>query len=112
MQIRLTSTGHRSGTPREVTLYAFADGDDLVVVGSAGGAVRDPAWVSNLRAHPRASLRRGKHSGEVVARGIPSGAEYERLWRIVSEAFPLYGTYQRRMSRTIPLFVLEGAGTD
>jgi F420H(2)-dependent quinone reductase len=109
MQIRLTSTGRRSGALREVTLYAYPDGDDLVVVGSAGGASRDPAWVSNLRAHPRATVRRGRRTDDVVAREVPGGSEYARLWTLVSEAFPLYDTYQRRTSRTIPLFVLEGA---
>ena len=35
--------------------------------------------------------------------------EHERLWQLVTEAFPLYATYQRRTSRTLPLFVLEDA---
>jgi F420H(2)-dependent quinone reductase len=39
----------------------------------------------------------------------PAGKERERLWQLVTEAFPLYGTYQRRTSRTLPLFVLEPA---
>ena len=38
------------------------------------------------------------------------GPERERLWRLVTEAFPLYTTYQRKTKRVIPLFVLEGVG--
>jgi hypothetical protein len=39
--ITLTTTGGRSGRPRDVQLYAFEDGDDLIVTGSRGGATID-----------------------------------------------------------------------
>lgn len=106
MQVKLTTTGRRSGQPRTVTLYAWPDDDRLVVVGSWGGAARDPAWVGNLRADPRATLRVGRAERPVVAREI-DGPERERLWDLVCEAFPLYATYQRRTARRIPLFVLD-----
>ena len=54
-----------------------------------------------------AAVRRGTTEEPVVAREVPEGAERERLWRMVTEAFPLYATYQRRTERIIPLFVLE-----
>jgi deazaflavin-dependent oxidoreductase (nitroreductase family) len=109
---QLTTTGRKSGRQRRVTLYAWADDDRLVVVGSRGGATADPAWALNLRAEPRASIRTGKQEREVRAHEA-SGAERERLWELVTEAFPLYATYQRRSKRTIPLFVLEpAAATD
>jgi deazaflavin-dependent oxidoreductase (nitroreductase family) len=103
--IGLTTRGRRSGQAREVTLYAFSDGDRLVVVGSLGGAARDPAWVHNLRAEPRATVRRATSSEAVVATEV-DGPERDRLWTLVTEAFPLYDTYQRRTMRRIPLFVL------
>jgi deazaflavin-dependent oxidoreductase (nitroreductase family) len=109
MQVRLTTTGRVSGEPREVTLYAFPDGERLVVVGSRGGAATDPAWVRNLRADPHATIRRGRTVEAVRAREV-DGAERDRLWRLVCDAFPLYATYQRRTSRRIPVFVLEPAG--
>lgn len=109
MKVTLNTIGRRSRQPREVPLYGFADGDRLVVVGSLGGAARDPAWVGNLRAEPRAAIRTGREEREVVAQEV-SGAERERLWRLVCEAFPLYETYQRRTKRLIPLFVLEPVG--
>jgi deazaflavin-dependent oxidoreductase (nitroreductase family) len=106
MQITLTTTGRKSGLPRPVTLYGWEDGDDLVVVGSRGGGRRDPAWVVNLRADPRATVRRGKETYPVRAREV-GGSERERLWQLVVDRFPNYGTYQRRTTRIIPLFVLE-----
>jgi F420H(2)-dependent quinone reductase len=102
----LTTTGRTSGLARTVTLYAFADDDRLVIVGSRGGADHDPAWAFNLRAHPRATIRTGTVEREVQAREA-DGPERERLWQLVVDAFPLYRTYQRRTRRTIPLFVLE-----
>jgi deazaflavin-dependent oxidoreductase (nitroreductase family) len=106
MLIRLTTTGRATGRPREVTLYAFPDGDSLVITGSWGGAPRDPAWAMNLRAHPDASVRSGR--SEKLVRAIEAtGAERERLWRLVRERFPMYATFQRRTSRAFPIFVLE-----
>ena len=107
-QIRLTTLGRQSGKPRSVTLYAWPDGDTLVVVGSARGRARHPAWALNLRAAPDAQVTEGKQERPVRARE-PTGQERERLWKMVTEAFPLYATYQRRTSRTLPLFVLEDA---
>ena len=50
----------RSGQPRTVTLYAFDNGQRLVVVGSKGGSDSDPEWVKNLRAHPQATVTAGR----------------------------------------------------
>jgi deazaflavin-dependent oxidoreductase (nitroreductase family) len=104
--VQLATTGRRTGHAREVTLYAFEDGDRLVVVGSVGGAARDPAWVHNLRAEPRARVTRGAVAHEVQAVEA-EGAERDRLWTLVTKAFPLYTTYQARTRRRIPIFVLE-----
>jgi deazaflavin-dependent oxidoreductase (nitroreductase family) len=104
--ITLVTTGRRTGERREATLYAFPDGDDLVIVGSLGGAARDPAWVHNLRAEPRATVRRGPTDHRVVAVEA-GGADHERLWELVAGAFPMYRSFQKRTTRTIPLFVLK-----
>ena len=108
MTITLTTTGRRSGQPRDVTLYAFEDGERLVVVGSWGGAAKDPSWAGNLRADAAATVRVGRKADAVRAREIQiEDLERDRLWRLVCAAFPLYATYQRKTTRLIPLFVLE-----
>ena len=109
MNAKLTTIGRTSGQPRTVTLYAWPDDDRLVIVGSWGGADRDPAWVRNLRAHPNATIRTGKTEREMRAHEA-DGTERERLWELVTNEFPLYRTYQRRTERVIPLFVLEAVG--
>lgn len=109
MRIDITTTGARTGRPRTTELYAWevGNGDQLVIVGSSGGSARHPAWVHNLRANPVASVTRGRTPREVMAREVTDSDERERLWALVVEAFPLYGQYQRRTDRQIPLFVLE-----
>jgi deazaflavin-dependent oxidoreductase (nitroreductase family) len=109
--ITLVTTGRRTGEPREATLYAFADGDDLLIVGSRGGSTSDPAWAINLRAEPRAVVRRGKRTHDVLAHES-SGAERERLWELVSTAFPMYRSFQKRTSRQIPVFILKAHDAD
>ena len=51
-------------------------------------------------------MQEGKRQWSVRARE-PTGKEREQHWQRVTAAFPLYATYQRRTSRTLPLFVLE-----
>lgn len=109
----LTTTGRRTGKPRSVPLYAFEDGEGLVIVGSWAGGPRDPAWVGNLRSEPRATVKVGKVERQVRAREVqvPSD-ERDRLWALVTEGFRYYETYQRKTERVIPLFVLEPLSED
>jgi deazaflavin-dependent oxidoreductase (nitroreductase family) len=106
VRITLTTTGRQSGQPRPVELYAFPDGESLIVTGSRGGAARDPAWVLNLRAEPRARLRQGRRDRSVLAKEA-QGRKRERLWRLVCAEFPLYERYQHKTARRFPVFVLE-----
>jgi deazaflavin-dependent oxidoreductase (nitroreductase family) len=102
----LTTTGRRSGRPRPAPLYAFEDGDRIVVIGSNAGRADHPAWVENLRADPRAAVRIGRSERRVRAREA-EGAERERLWALAVDGFPGYARYQQRASRQIPVVVLE-----
>lgn len=105
LNVKLTTTGRRTGKTREVQLYGFEDGDRVVIVGSRGGAAKDPDWAGNLRAEPRATIRIGRDARDVRAQEV-AGPERDRLWTLVTGAFPLYASYQRKTERVIPLFVL------
>jgi deazaflavin-dependent oxidoreductase (nitroreductase family) len=111
-RIKLITTGRRSGKDREVELYAFDDGDRLIVVGSQGGSSRDPAWCHNLRANPAARVRRGRTAApeEPVRAQEALGDERVRLWELVTGVSPFYIGFQRKTRRVIPLFVLEPIG--
>jgi deazaflavin-dependent oxidoreductase (nitroreductase family) len=106
MQIKLTTTGRKSGCDRTATLYGWDDGDDVLVVGSWAGRARDPDWAGNLRAEPKASVTNGKETFAVTAHEL-SGEARERAWGVVVERFPMYATYQRKTTRQIPVFALK-----
>jgi deazaflavin-dependent oxidoreductase (nitroreductase family) len=106
MQIKLTTTGRTSGKDRTATLYAWEDGEELIVVGSWAGRPRDPDWAGNLRAHSVASVTHGKERFEVTAREL-DGRVRERAWGLVVDRFPQYAAYQRKTTRRIPLFALR-----
>src|SRR4051812_50187385 len=49
----LTTVGAKSGQPRTAVVMPFPEGDDAwLIVASANGAARPPAWLHNLAAHP------------------------------------------------------------
>ncbi len=106
LTILLTTTGRRSGRARTAALWAYPDGDRLVVVGSNGGSRHVPAWVLNLRADPGAMAQVRRERRAVRAREA-DGQEYARLWELVNAAYPGYEAYLEWAQRTIPLVVLE-----
>ncbi len=106
LTILLTTTGRRSGQPRTTALWAYPDDDRLVVVGSNGGSHHVPAWVLNLRAQPEAVAQVFRDSRSVRAHDA-QGSEYERLWALVTAAYPGYEAYLEWAHRPIPLVVLE-----
>ena len=106
----VTMTGRTTGKVRDVPLFAFADGNRTVVIGSNGGGDREPSWVGNLRANPVARLRVGRDVRDVRAREA-DGAERDRLWALAAAGYPGYESYRARISRRIPVIVLEPAPT-
>src|SRR4029077_15768338 len=69
--VLFTATGAKSGQPRLSPLaYLTIDGK-MLIVGSFGGAPKDPAWVHNLRAKPEAHVEVGTESYDVIARELP-----------------------------------------
>jgi deazaflavin-dependent oxidoreductase (nitroreductase family) len=106
----LTTTGARSGQTRTIPLQFVADGDRVLLVASAGGAPKDPAWAHNLRTHPACTfLYHGVDRGYTARQA--SGEERSRAWDRVVDWYQGYAVYQSRTARPIPVFILEpGAG--
>lgn len=102
----LTTTGRRTGRLRTTPLTYLAEGRSLVLVASAGGSDRPPAWSLNLEAQPEVVVRRGRTLTPMTARPA-SPAERARLWPRIVEAYPGYGRYQERTERTIGVFLLD-----
>ncbi|GIS69545.1 MAG: hypothetical protein CM1200mP9_03660 [Gammaproteobacteria bacterium] len=53
----VTHTGNKPGAIRKTPLMRVKDGDNYVLVGSQGGAPKNPVWVYNLRANPAVEIR-------------------------------------------------------
>ena len=104
----LTTTGRRTGRLHTVPLPYFADGDTMIVVGSASGAERHPAWVLNLMANPRVTVQYLADSGPAQAE-VLDGDERKAMWERITAEAPWYADYQQRTSREIPLIRLTRA---
>ncbi len=109
VSIVLITIGRASGQPREARLYAYPDGTGLVIVASDNGKAQEPRWAGNLRAKPRAQIRRGRgtKTETVVAHEVRDGPEHDRLWATAVAGFRYYESMQRRSSRQFAVFFLE-----
>jgi deazaflavin-dependent oxidoreductase (nitroreductase family) len=104
----LTTRGRKSGKLRRTALIYVRDGDRYLVVGSAGGAAKHPDWYLNLVEDPKVDVQVGAEKFEARAR--PADAdEKPRLWKLAVEEFPMWGTYQRKTKRDIPVVIIERA---
>lgn len=104
----LHTTGAKSGRPRVSPLAYFRIEDRIYIVGSFAGADRDPAWVHNLRADPRVHVEIGTTEYDATARELPRD-ERDELYPKLVEIAPVFGGYQAKTSRVIPIFELAHA---
>ena len=114
----LTTTGRRSGQSRTNGLTYCTDRGDLVVVASNGGSAKPPAWLLNLQADPRVTIRVGRQVRAATAR-VATVEEQRQLWPKVNRTnrgmAPLfhrgvagrYDVYQRHTSRAIPVVIIR-----
>ncbi|MEH1013827.1 nitroreductase family deazaflavin-dependent oxidoreductase [Micromonospora sp. CPCC 206060] len=106
----ITTTGRRSGQPRSNPLLYVRDGDGYVVIGSNWGQTHQPAWALNLLAEPTAEVAVGGRRIRVRAE-LATGAERDRLWRLLVTEWPAYQTYvERAGGRDIRIFRLAPTG--
>jgi deazaflavin-dependent oxidoreductase (nitroreductase family) len=104
----LTTRGRRSGKLRRTALWYLRDGDRYVLVGSNGGSRRDPAWVFNLRTNPAVVLQVRADTLAGLAQ-VAAGDERRRLWERIAVEIPQYASYQKRVSRDLPVVIVEPA---
>jgi F420H(2)-dependent quinone reductase len=105
--IIVTHTGNKTGAIRKTPLMRVKDGANYILVGSLGGAPKDPVWVYNLRANPAIEIRDHTAAQPMRVRQVEDEAERARLWELAVSAYPPYGDYQARTTRRIPIFVAE-----
>src|SRR5512139_1521936 len=79
--IIVTHTGNKTGAVRKTPLMRVNYGANYVLVGSTGGAPKNPVWVNNLRADPLVELRDLAVVQKMRVREVTDAAERERLWK-------------------------------
>jgi deazaflavin-dependent oxidoreductase (nitroreductase family) len=103
----LTTPGARSGAPHTVPLGYLPDGgEQVLVIGSAGGAPRHPAWLHNLVANPRVTVEDGVFVADALA-VVLDGAERDRAFARAVEADPGWAEYEQRSRRVLPVVALR-----
>ena len=104
----LHTTGAKSGQPRISPLAYLTVEGKMLIIGSYAGAPKHPAWVHNLRAHPRARIEVGTEVYDVAVRELPDD-ERAATYPKVAEMAPAFAEYQAKTARVIPLFELTRA---
>jgi deazaflavin-dependent oxidoreductase (nitroreductase family) len=107
----LTTTGRRSGRRRDSAMIYGEDGGAYVVIASQAGLPSHPNWYHNLTADPSVHIQVGSDHLEATAR-TASGAERDRLWKLMTGVWPNFDVYQSRTERVIPVVVLEPRETE
>jgi deazaflavin-dependent oxidoreductase (nitroreductase family) len=101
----LTATGAKSGERRTVPLGFHRIDGRLVVIASMGGADRNPPWFHNVVANPEVTVELGTEVFRARA-VVTEGEDHDRLYADVVARMPVFGEYQERTERVIPVIEL------
>lgn len=102
----VTTTGRRSGLPRESPLASVPLDGCLYVVGSNFGRPNHPAWSWNLLDDPHAQVSfRGEHFP--VEAELLDTEDKANTWPRLTERWPLFDQYVQRSGRDLRVFRLR-----
>ena len=104
----LTTTGAKSGKRRTNPLMYLEDGDRCVVFASKGGGPTNPDWYHNIVANPWVTLEVGSESFAAQAT-LATGTERNALFARQVSKQPVFGEYEQKAPRTIPVVVFTRA---
>lgn len=104
----LTTTGARTGRKHRVPLGALDLDGRLVVVASAMGAPKHPAWYHNIRHNPLVLVETDSEEYEAMAALPP---DRDKLFAEVIEREPGFADYQARTTRILPVVELHRVDT-
>ena len=103
----LTTVGRKSGVERSTPVGWFP-GDDgsWLIVASAAGAPKNPAWYYNIAAYPdKVRIELAGRTVDVVAEQL-HGAAREEAWRQITSAASRFAQYQEKTDRELPIIRL------
>jgi deazaflavin-dependent oxidoreductase (nitroreductase family) len=104
----LSTVGRKTGAARETPVGWFPGNDgSYLIVASAAGAPRNPAWYYNLAAHPdRVQIETGDGRKIPVTAHELHGPERDEAWRQIITTAPRFAGYQDKTDRQIPVIRL------
>jgi deazaflavin-dependent oxidoreductase (nitroreductase family) len=106
--VLLTTVGVRTGQRHTTPMMFHRDGERLLVMASNAGAPKTPDWFHNLVADPHVTVEVGDESYAAIAEPA-AGAEYQRLWKHITELTPFFDDHKTKAGRDIPVVVLTRA---
>ncbi|WP_419818704.1 nitroreductase/quinone reductase family protein [Glaciibacter flavus] len=107
----LTTTGAKSGEPRDTVLMYTPDGHGrAIVAGTSFAREHHPSWTYNLSAHPDAEIAVRDKRFSVRATRIPDD-ERDEAWGRIEAQWPGYRGYERDSGRVVRLFRLQPVRT-
>ncbi|OBC16639.1 hypothetical protein A5784_25835 [Mycobacterium sp. 852013-50091_SCH5140682] len=102
----LTTTGRKSGEPRDSPLLFLQEGTRIVLVASQGGRATDPMWYLNLKANPDVTFQTKREKLELTARDA-TDAERDEYWPKLDAMYPDFANYRSYTDRKIPIVICD-----
>jgi deazaflavin-dependent oxidoreductase (nitroreductase family) len=104
----LTTTGRKSGRTHTAPMVFTRDGERLLVYASKGGAPAHPDWYVNLVADPHVVVEVGPDRYDAIATPL-EGEERDREFAAQVARNPVFGDYEQKTTRVIPVVALTRA---
>jgi deazaflavin-dependent oxidoreductase (nitroreductase family) len=105
----LHDVGRKSGREFVHPLLYLAHEDSYLLVGSAGGAPEEPAWVGNLAAMQEVTIEVGGRTLTATPAVLREGPERDRLYAALVDYWPDLREYETHTTRTFPVVRLDPA---
>jgi deazaflavin-dependent oxidoreductase (nitroreductase family) len=103
----LTTVGSKTGVERTTPVGWFPGLDGTwLIVASAAGAAKNPAWYYNIAAHPDQVQIEVEGRKVAVAAEQLHGAERAEAWQQITTAAPRFARYQEKTDRELPIIRL------
>jgi len=103
--IVITTRGNKSGKLRKTALMRVEHNGEYALIGSLGGAPKNPVWVYNLEADPQSVMVQDGPEPFLVSVRKIDGAERAEWWERAVQVFPNYAEYQAKTERVIPVYI-------
>jgi deazaflavin-dependent oxidoreductase (nitroreductase family) len=104
--VLLHTVGRKSGRAYVTPMRYLPDGNRYVVFASHQGSDKQPDWATNLLAAGTATIEVDDKTLEV--RAVPiTGEARDEFYRRQVELHPVFGEYEKRTTRKIPVIALE-----